>query len=45
MMKIHLRGLEHVEHLTKLLPVFAPGHRSPSALPPLLVIPTNYIAR
>lgn len=31
MMKIHLQGLEHVEHLTKLLPVFAPGHRSPSA--------------
>lgn len=31
MMKIHLRGLEHVEHLTKLLPVFALGHRSPSA--------------
>lgn len=31
MMKIHLRDLEHVEHLTKLLPVFAPGQRSPFA--------------
>lgn len=31
MMKIHLRDLEHVEHLTKLLLVFAPGQRSPSA--------------
>lgn len=31
MMKIHLRDLEHVEHLTKLVLVFAPGQRSPSA--------------
>lgn len=31
MMKIHLRDLEHVEHLTKLLLVFAPGQCSPSA--------------
>lgn len=31
MMKIHLGDLEHVEHLTKLLPVFAPGQRFLSA--------------
>lgn len=31
MMKIHLRDPEHVEHLTKLLPLFAPGQCSPSA--------------
>lgn len=31
MMKIHLRDLEQVEHLTKLLLVFAPGQRSPPA--------------